>query len=61
MEKWEAVLFAEIYLWFGFPVRDFITDVYGHLPFRLIFSQQKQLQGSVIIDGSAWNLLVANW
>jgi len=52
-EMWEAVLFAETYLRSGFPVRSVVTDVYGALPFRLIFSQRKQLQGSVIIDGGS--------
>lgn len=50
---WEAVLFAETYLRSGFPVRSVVTDVDGALPFRLIYSQQKQLQGSIIIDGGS--------
>lgn len=52
-EMWEAVLFAETYLRSGFPLRSVVTDVYGTLPFQLIYSQRKQLQGSVIIDGGS--------
>lgn len=33
--------------------RSVVTDVYDHLPFRLIYGQRKQLQGSVIIDGGS--------
>lgn len=52
-EMWEAVLFAETYLRSGFPLRSVVMDVYGTLPFQLIYGQRKQLQGSVIIDGGS--------
>ncbi|KAH9312963.1 hypothetical protein KI387_027998, partial [Taxus chinensis] len=52
-DAWQAVVFAETYLRDGFPLRSVVPNAYPHLPFRVIYGQRAQLQGSIIIDGGS--------